>query len=81
MHDLTIDPERMNRLLEQIPPDRVAVAESGIESAADIETIARLGYSMALVGSALMRDADVQRTVAAFVAAGRGAVPERARCS
>ena len=33
LHDLTIDPGRMNRLIQQVPADRIAVAESGIEAA------------------------------------------------
>jgi indole-3-glycerol phosphate synthase len=78
---LAVDFGRFERLAGEMPDDVPAVAESGIETAADIETIARLGFSMALVGSALMRDADVQRTVAAFVTAGRGAIRERATCS
>jgi indole-3-glycerol phosphate synthase len=78
---LAVDFDRFRKLAGQIRDDVPAVAESGIEDAGDIETIAQLGYRLALVGSALMRDADVQRTVAGFVAAGRGALRERATCS
>jgi indole-3-glycerol phosphate synthase len=78
---LAVDFDRFRQLADQIRDDVPAVAESGIQSAGDIETVAGLGYSLALVGSALMRDADAQRTVAGFVAAGRGALRERATCS
>jgi indole-3-glycerol phosphate synthase len=78
---LAVDFDRFARLADEIRDDVPAVAESGVGSAADIETVARLGYRLALVGSALMRDADVTGTVAAFVAAGRRACKEAAGCS
>jgi indole-3-glycerol phosphate synthase len=78
---LAVDFDRFRQLAGQIRDDVPAVAESGIQNAGDIETVAGLGYSLALVGSALMRDADVQRTVTEFVAAGRRALRERATCS
>jgi indole-3-glycerol phosphate synthase/phosphoribosylanthranilate isomerase len=53
LHDLTIDPDRMNRLIEQVPADRVAVAESGIESRADVDALPARADAV-LVGSALM---------------------------
>jgi indole-3-glycerol phosphate synthase len=78
---LAVDFDRFRQLAGEIRDDVPTVAESGIENAGDIETIAKLGFRLALVGSALMRDADVQRAVAGFVAAGRGALQERATCS
>jgi len=78
---LAVDFDRFRQLAGQIRDDVPAVAESGIQTAGDIETVAALGYRLALVGSALMRDADVQRTIAAFVAAGSSALRERATCS
>jgi indole-3-glycerol phosphate synthase len=78
---LAVDFDRFRQLAGEIRDDVPAVAESGIDNAGDIETIAGLGFELALVGSALMRDTDVERTVAAFVAAGRSALRERATCS
>lgn len=68
---LAVDFDRFAALAGQLRDDLPAVAESGIESSAEIETIAKLGYSLALVGSALMRDGDTENTVVEFIRAGR----------
>ena len=78
---LAVDFERFARLANEIRDDVPAVAESGIDDSADIATVAGLGYRLALVGSALMRNADVEETVASFVAAGRRVAGEAASCS
>jgi indole-3-glycerol phosphate synthase len=78
---LAVDFERFALLANQIRDDVPAVAESGIESQANIATVARSGYSLALVGSALMRDGDPQRAVADFVAAGRAIATGSRACS
>jgi indole-3-glycerol phosphate synthase len=81
LRTLAVDFERFARLAGQLRRDVPAVAESGIDSRADIEAVARLGYSLALVGSALMRDADAATRVAALIAAGRKLLGDRAACS
>jgi indole-3-glycerol phosphate synthase len=78
---LAVDFERFAQLADQSREDVPAVAESGIESQADIEEVAGSGYSLALVGSALMRDGDSQRAVADFIGAGRAVVSGRRACS
>jgi indole-3-glycerol phosphate synthase len=70
---LAVDFERFALLAAQIRDDVPAVAESGIDDARAIATVAALGYRLALVGSALMRDGDPGQTAAEFVAAGRDA--------
>lgn len=45
-------------LLPAVPPDAFVVAESGIETAADIERLERVGVSAFLIGEALMRAPD-----------------------
>lgn len=77
---LDVDFGRFEALAAQVPKGLPAVAESGVRSCADIEVLARFGYGLALVGSALMRTAAVQATVAEFIAAGR-AVRSAASCS
>jgi len=47
------------------------VAESGIATPADVATIAKLGYRLALVGSSLMRASDPAVALAALIATGR----------
>jgi indole-3-glycerol phosphate synthase len=78
---LAVDFGRFARLAAQIRVDVPAVAESGIDNADDIETVAAAGYRLALVGSALMRDGDPRATVARFIAAGRSTSAGRATCS
>ena len=80
LRTLTVDFARFAALAAQIRRDVPAVAESGITSERDIETVAAVGYRLALVGSALMRDGDPRGSVASFVAAGRAAAG-RASCS
>ena len=45
-------------LLPLVPPDALVVAESGIETASDIERLERLGVGAFLIGEAFMRAAD-----------------------
>jgi tryptophan synthase beta chain/phosphoribosylanthranilate isomerase len=71
LRTLAVDPERAVRLREQVPGDRLVVAESGVR---DPETVAgwrALGFDAALVGEALMRSADPAVAAARFAAAGR----------
>jgi indole-3-glycerol phosphate synthase len=55
-------------LLPAVPPDALVVAESGIETPADIERLERLGIGAFLIGEAFMRAADPGAQLAAFVA-------------
>jgi indole-3-glycerol phosphate synthase len=72
---LKIVPERLESLAARLPRDVARVAESGIESAIDAERVARAGYTLALVGSALMRSEAPEQLARAMLAAGRAAVP------
>lgn len=82
LRDLTIKLERFAELSPYLPRHLPVVAESGLGAAADVETVATAGYSLALVGSALMRAADPGATLAEWIAAGRSAIERRpARCS
>jgi indole-3-glycerol phosphate synthase len=48
------------QLASRIPPDRIAVSESGIFSRADLEFLFAAGISAFLVGESLMRQVDVE---------------------
>lgn len=57
LRTLKVDADRLQRFADKLPPGRL-VAESGLHSAADAARVAGYGYSLALVGTALMRSAD-----------------------
>lgn len=61
---LAIDVDRALALVAEVPKDRIAVAESGLATAADVERAAEAGADAVLVGSAL----SVQRDATAAVA-------------
>jgi indole-3-glycerol phosphate synthase len=82
LRDLSIKFERFAELGPSLPRHLPTVAESGLGSAADVESVVAAGYRLALVGSALMRAEDPAASLAAWLAAGRAAIARRqARCS
>lgn len=66
---LAMDSERTARVLDAMPPDRVAVHLSGLREAGDVAAIARGRADAALVGEALMREGDPRPRLRAMVAA------------
>ncbi len=69
LRTLEVDPKRLRRLVDQLPDAR-RVAESGLYSADDAARVAGYGYSMALVGTALMRSDDPAALIADMKRAG-----------
>ena len=59
LHTFKTTLEVTERLAPKIPKDRVVVAESGLNTAADLARLAALGVSTFLIGESLMRQADV----------------------
>jgi indole-3-glycerol phosphate synthase len=49
------------------------VAESGVATAEDAARLARAGYDLALIGSALMTTKNPGALLSSMIAAGRGA--------
>jgi indole-3-glycerol phosphate synthase len=70
---LKVVPGRLEELVALLPTGAPRVAESGVGDADDAARLARAGYTMALVGSALMTAEDPAALLAAMLAAGRGA--------
>jgi indole-3-glycerol phosphate synthase len=58
LETLEVDAAAALRRLRRIPPDRVAVMESGVATRADVLAAAAAGASAILVGETLMRAAD-----------------------
>ena len=56
---LAIDLTIAERLAPLVGPDRLAVAESGLSTPADLARMERAGASIFLIGESLMREADV----------------------
>jgi indole-3-glycerol phosphate synthase len=85
LRTLDVDFGRFSDLADHLPATLPAVAESGIVGTDDLAAVARLGYRLALVGSALMQargdgngatdTASVRLKVEAFIAAGRRVRP------
>jgi indole-3-glycerol phosphate synthase len=58
LHTFEVSLETSIRLAEKIPPGVVRVAESGIHSMADVQTLRAAGYRAFLVGEHLMKSGD-----------------------
>jgi len=70
---LTVVPGRLEELLEYLPTGVPRVAESGVATAEDAARLARAGYDLALIGSALMTTRDPGALLSSMIAAGREA--------
>jgi indole-3-glycerol phosphate synthase len=68
---MTVDLATSERLLSRVPADVVAVSESGIRTADDVQRLGSLGASAVLVGEALVTAPDPPARLAELVAAGR----------
>ena len=55
-------------LAQKIPRERIVVAESGLNTPADLARLARIGIATFLVGESLMRQADVTAATRALLA-------------
>ncbi len=69
LRTLEVDGERLQRLASSLP-NAVCVAESGLRVAEDAARVAGWGYSMALVGTALMRSDDPTTLISSMREAG-----------
>ena len=72
LRTLVVDGDRLHNLASKLP-DAICVAESGLHGPEDAARVARWGYSMALVGTALMRSDNPTELVLAMTSAGAAA--------
>lgn len=70
---LKVVPGRLEELVGLLPAGVPRVAESGVATPDDAARLARAGYDLALIGSALMTTDDPAALLSAMIAAGRGA--------
>ena len=68
---LRVEQERFKALAPLLPPHTLGVAESGVASAADALEVRRLGYRLALIGTALMTREDPGMLLSEIFAATR----------
>jgi indole-3-glycerol phosphate synthase len=66
LETLVIDPTTAERLIAEIPADRIAIGESGVSGRADVERLARSGADAVLVGSAVSAASDPVAAVRAL---------------
>ena len=70
---LEVDPERFAAVRPSVPDGAIAIAESGVKTAADVQRLAAAGADAVLVGESVATAADPSQAVATLVAAGQGA--------
>jgi indole-3-glycerol phosphate synthase len=66
LKDFSVDFSNAARLRDQIPPDRIYVAESGVTCPADVAQLKRIGADAVLMGEVLMRAQDKGALLAAM---------------
>ncbi|HZF25809.1 MAG TPA: indole-3-glycerol-phosphate synthase [Steroidobacteraceae bacterium] len=74
---LQVVPGRLEALAPKLPPGVPHVAESGVSTAEDAAQLARAGYQLILVGSALMADDEPQALLREMLEGGRAALASR----
>lgn len=72
LRTLCVDPEVSGQLIELIPDDVVAVAESGLRTGEDLRRLRAAGYDAFLIGERLMATEDPGRALAEIL---KGAQP------
>ena len=76
---LQVVPDRLEKLVSQLPDSVPRVAESGVITPSDAARMASAGYDLALIGGALMQATDPEAQLAAMLRAARdAAVQQRA---
>lgn len=72
LRDFKTDLATSERLAKYVPASMLAVAESGVESPADLARLSACGISCFLVGESLMRAADVETATRTLITQANG---------
>jgi indole-3-glycerol phosphate synthase len=75
LRTLTVDVNASEALIARIPADVIAVSESGLKSAADLQRLTGLGYRAFLIGERFMTDPDPGAALGALIAGAAAALP------
>jgi indole-3-glycerol phosphate synthase len=75
LESLAVVRDRFSALAPLLPEGWPAVAESGVDSAADARALSQLGYRLALIGTALMTRGDPDVLLAEILEAARTVPP------
>lgn len=62
--DFTTSASRHERLRRAIPSGKIAVAESGIDDPQELQALSTIGYSAALIGTALLKHGNIVENMA-----------------
>jgi indole-3-glycerol phosphate synthase len=68
LHTMHVDPQTQLDLAQHMPPQALAIAESGIRTPADLARLRAAGYAAFLVGESLMREPNPAAALAALLA-------------
>ncbi len=71
LETLEVDARAIDRLLPRVPADAIAIAESGMQTIADVERAARAGADAVLIGSSLSSAGDAASAVRALTGVER----------
>ena len=71
LRTLAVDTEASYRLARQIPPDVIAVSESGLQTRDDLERLSAAGYRAFLIGERFMTDGNPAAAIRTLIAADK----------
>ena len=67
LHSFEVDGERARRIRTEIPPGVMSIAESGVDTAAEVAALFEAGFQGVLVGESLLRSSDKKAAVAGLL--------------
>ena len=68
---LTVELSRLSELADSMPPGFAPVAESGVNTVDDVNSIVGLGYRVALIGTTLMNSPEPRELLGKLLSTGR----------